>query len=176
MPRNLVLIPRSESRLSGTTRIDSGYAKGYTPEEMRRWAEDAERLRKTSPADIERWCSTPPEQLTPEQQRLTRVHKELYTEHQRGIHGCLRDDGTVELDGGRHRAAYMAERGEAVPVWVWSDDSRKLDAFQADCARELGREDPERAALQLREAQCEQARRPLQRRREDDNRGDGRER
>ncbi len=128
---------RPSSRLEGSTTIEPGYAKSYTPDEMRMWADDLDRYIRAPPAEVERWRATATTELTPEQRRVLAVHDKFYTEAALGIKGSLRDDGKVELDGGRHRAGYLLERDvDPIPVWVSARDEQQLDAFEAQCARE----------------------------------------
>lgn len=137
MPRELIHVTRSASRLTDTTTIEPGYPKPYSAEEMRTWADDLDRLHKTSAADLERWQSMPAEQLAAEQRRTLAVRDNLMTDHERGICGSLGPDGRIELDKGRHRAGYMIERGvDPIPVWVSAPDQRQLDALRAQCERE----------------------------------------
>jgi hypothetical protein len=147
MARRCILIPRPDTRLRGSTTIEPGYPKPYTPEQMREWADDLDRYNRTPPADRDRWRALADDQLTPDQRRVVAVHDTYFTEASRGIKGSLRDDGTVELDGGRHRAGYMLERDvDPIPVWVSAPDERQLDAFEAQCNRELPRARNEAAA------------------------------
>jgi hypothetical protein len=122
---------------------------------MRRWAEDLDRLHKTPPEELARLQALPREDLTPEQSGLLLAHDKHFVEAERGIHGSLRPDNTVELDGGRHRAGYILESGtEPIPVWVSAPDEARLDAFEAVCERETGmrsRGRPAREEPQLRD-------------------------
>jgi hypothetical protein len=139
MPRQVIRIPLS--RLDGATPIGPGYTKQYTPEQMRMWADDLDRLNRTPPQELERWRATPPEQLSPEQRRVLAVHATYYGDNGDRLKGSIRDDGVVELDNGRHRLAYMRERGvESAPVWVSAADQRELDRLSADCDREVTRQ------------------------------------
>jgi hypothetical protein len=138
MPRKLILVPRPRSRVIGATTIELGYTKGYTPDEMRMWADDLDRSNRTASADLERWRATPPDRLSNEQRRVLAVRDKCLGDWEGGINGSLRPDQKVELDGGRHRAGYMLERGvDPVPVWVWAREQRDLDTFSAQCDREL---------------------------------------
>lgn len=101
------------------------------------WADDLDRLYRTSPEDLNRWKEMPANQLSQEQRRTLAVRDKYFIQPELGIKGSLRDDGKVELDGGRHRAGYLLERGvDPVPVWVSAPDQRQLDALEAQCARE----------------------------------------
>src|SRR3954451_22768483 len=127
MPRQLILVTQPRSRLAGATTIDPGYPRNYTPDDMRMWAEDLERLYATSPSDLARWRSLAPDHLTLEQRRTLVVQDKYFTEPERGINGSLRDERTVDLDRGRHRAGYLLERGiDPIPVWVSAPDQRQL--------------------------------------------------
>jgi hypothetical protein len=151
MPRELILVTDPRSRLDGSTLIEPGYPRDYTPAEMRTWAEDLERLYRTPPEEVERWRSLPPEALAPEQQRALTAHDKYFVEPDRGIKGSLREDGTVELAGGRHRAGYLLERGTSpIPVWVTAPDQRQLDEFRQRCEVEPPRQrsTPERQPLE----------------------------
>ena len=120
------------------TLIEPGYPRDYTPEQMRTWADDLQRLHRTSAAELDAWRATAPEQLTPEQRRTLAVRNHYFTEPSRGIVGSLLPDGRVQIDQGRHRAGYLIERGvDPVPVWVSHADPRVLDAFGSACAREI---------------------------------------
>lgn len=137
MPRRLIFITQPRSRLTETTTIEPGYSKGYSPDEMRMWAEDLDRYNRTPPADVEHWRSMAAHQLSPEQRRTLAVHDKYFVEAASGIRGSLRADQKVELDGGRHRAGYLLEQGvDPVPVWVWAGDQRQLEALEAQCAQE----------------------------------------
>ena len=140
MPRELIHVTRSASRLTGQTRLEPGYPKDYTAEQMRMWADDMDRLNRTSPAELSRLQALAPDQRSPEEQRMLVVHDTYLTDNTYAIKGSLRPDGKVELDGGRHRAAYMVERGvDPVPVWVWAPDQRQLDDLRAQCDGERRR-------------------------------------
>ncbi|MDX6720558.1 MAG: hypothetical protein QOJ63_2812 [Solirubrobacteraceae bacterium] len=147
MPRELILVTRSAERLTGATRIEPGYPRDYTADDMRMWADDMGRLNRVSPAELRDLRASRPDQLSSEQQRMLAVHDRCMTNAQDGIKGSLGRDGRIELDGGRHRAAYMIERGvDPVPVWVWAPEQRQLDDLRARCegervqVREPGRE------------------------------------
>jgi hypothetical protein len=150
MPRQLIRVPFPRDRLVDAQFIEPTYPKDFTPAQMREWADDLERLNRTPPAELERWHAAPPEQLSPEQQRALKAHRTYFGDAEERIKGVLRDDGTVELENGRHRVAYMQERGvESVPVWVWAADQRELDRFAAQCERDLPPQ-PERKAREPR--------------------------
>ena len=134
MPRALVLIPDPERLLTGTTQIGAGYPRSYTPEEMRRWARDLERLLRTSRAERAVLLRTTREELSPDAGALRAVYDNCFGEPDRGVKGELQADGRVELSGGRHRAAYMVERGTyPVPVWVSCRESEHLERFRDTC-------------------------------------------
>lgn len=139
MPRQLIRVPLS--RLDGATPIGPGYPKCWTPEQMRGWADDLDRLNRTTPEELERWRRVEPETLSPEQRRLLEVHAKYYGDTVDRLKGSLREDGTVGLDNGGHRLAYVQERGvESAPVWVSAADQRELDRLSADCEREVTRQ------------------------------------
>lgn len=122
----------------GAVKIDNSYPRSYSETEMRQWAQDLKSTYRSHPDDIERWSTLDTSALSAEQRRLVKAHRALFTDPERGIKGSLRDDGLVELDGGRHRAAYMVEQGvEAVPVWVTAPDAESLTCFADSCAREI---------------------------------------
>jgi hypothetical protein len=162
MPRQLIRIPFPRDRLVGAHAIEPTYPKEYTPEQMREWADDLDRLNRTAPEELEGWRRMPPEQLTLEQRRVLTAHATYYGDSEARIKGSLRDDGTVELDNGLHRVAYMQERGvESIPVWVSAADQRRLDQFTAQCERDLARQPvreaaPDRVAQPDREAPPEE--------------------
>jgi hypothetical protein len=136
----LINVPLPRERLVGAVPIDAAYPKDYTPEQMRGWADDLERLNRTAPAELERWRRRPPEQLTAEQQRVLTAFATYCGESEARLKGALREDGTVDLENGRHRVRYMQERGvDPVPVWVWAADQRQLDRLSAQCEQELAR-------------------------------------
>jgi hypothetical protein len=144
--RQLVLIPRPRERLVGARGIEPGYPRDYTPEQMRQWAGDLDRLNRTAPEELERWQRTAPEQLTPEQQRSLVAYTKYYGDSDARLTGSLLPDGTVDLTNGHHRVAYLQEQGvEPVPVWVAATDQRELDRFTAECERELARQSPREA-------------------------------
>lgn len=161
--RKLVLIPNPDRIISGATRIDPTYPRGYTPEQMRGWADDLERLYQTPPAEISKWRGTAPDQLTPEARRLLAVHDKFLVEADRGICGDLGSDGRVELSKGHHRAAYMLERGtDPIPVWVTCRDSQQLERFSNDCDSQLARKlEPTRKTAQRGESERELGRTAL---------------
>jgi hypothetical protein len=128
MARRLILIDEPRRVLDGATPIEPGYPRDYSPDEMRSWATDLERYYRTPVEDLARWRAAPPESLAPEQQRVVAVYDKFFVASERGIKGTLREDGKVELRGGRHRAAYLMERGTTpIPVWVTARDERQLD-------------------------------------------------
>lgn len=129
MARRLILL--DPSRLDGVTPIEPGYPRDYTAQDMRTWAADLERYFRTPAADLARWRAAPPETLAPEQRGVVRAYDAYFVAPERGIKGSLREDGKVELDGGRHRAAYLTERGTPIPVWVSARDERQLDALSS---------------------------------------------
>ena len=51
----------------------------------------------------------------PEQRGVVRAYNAYFVAPERGIKGSLREDGKVELDGGRHRAAYLSGARDADP-------------------------------------------------------------
>ncbi len=137
MPRQLIPITRARARLVGDTRIEPGYSKDFSAAQMRGWAADLDRLQRLPPAEVDRLRATPPDRLIPEEQRLRVAYDKFLAEPDRGIKGTLRDDGTVELQGGRHRTAYLLEQGvEPVPVWVTAADETKLGRLRAECERD----------------------------------------
>jgi hypothetical protein len=141
MARRLVLIPYPSERVVGATRIEPGYPRQYTPDEMRGWANDLKRSYATSPDELQRLGSAPPQLLTDEQRRILDVHNHLFNDASTGIKGSLRPDGRVELDGGRHRAGYLLEQGiNPMPVWVSAPDQRQLDDFTSRCQEDLARQ------------------------------------
>lgn len=128
MARRLILIDEPRRVLDGATPIEPGYPRDYTADDMRAWAADLERYYRTPAEDLARWHAAPRESLTPDQQRVVRTFAQFFEAPDRGIKGSLRDDGTVELIGGRHRAAYLMEQGvRPIPVWVTARDERQLD-------------------------------------------------
>jgi hypothetical protein len=138
MARRLVLIPYPSERVVGATRIEPGYPRQYTPDEMRAWANDLKQSYATSPDELQRLGSAPPQLLTDEQRRILDVHNHLFNDASTGIKGSLRPDGRVELDGGRHRAGYLLEQGiNPMPVWVSAPDQRQLDDFTSRCQGDL---------------------------------------
>ena len=157
--RKLIVIPEAPSRIEGAVRIDASYPRMYTEAEMRQWAVDTERLLNTPPAAIERLRTMGRDRLTPEERVVARVYDEYFVDPSRGIKGSLRDDGVVELDGGRHRAAYLIERGVDVPVWVSTPDQGRLDAYANRCARDRAAREAGRGG----DARIEESRRPLDR-------------
>lgn len=140
MPKALVLIPRADSVLSGAEHIRPGYPKSYTATDMRSWAADLDRLYQTPADDLARWRSTPTNQLTRQQRGVVDAYDHYFLDPSDGIKGDLRDDGRVELWGGRHRAAYLAEHGiDPVPVWVSHSDAKRLSEFQTRCHDDVDR-------------------------------------
>lgn len=133
MSRRLLFFSPSDERLEGACRIDGTYPRGYTEEDMRRWAKDLDRVLALSPEERARLRATKLESLTPDEQALRCAQAHHLDDPSRGIKGSLRPDGKIELDGGRHRAAYAQERGvAALPVWV-SGGVRELDALERKC-------------------------------------------
>lgn len=135
MPRRLVLIPLPFP-LDGMERIDAGYPRPYTERDMRGWAADVDRALVTDQDVISRLERLPREERAADEQRLLDARRHFLTEPALGVRGTLRPDGAVEIDGGRHRASYIAEQGTLLPVWVSSDDARRLDGFAARCERD----------------------------------------
>jgi hypothetical protein len=152
-PRTLILLP-DPAFVSGTTPIQPGYTKQHSPVEMRTWAADLETLYRTIEGDrslppgqtrIERVRATPREHLSPHAQRLKDLDRHLFgTDATERIEGTLGDDGRVEVDGGRHRAHYILERGGTpVPVWVTHPDAQALRTYRDACHAEVARRRPE---------------------------------
>jgi hypothetical protein len=132
MPRELILVPGS--LVGGAMPIGPGYQKAHTPADMRRWAADLDRHYRLAELGVR--GSRPPE--------IDRVDRALFDpQHGDRIRGDLLPDGRVVLANGRHRAYYIAERGDTpVPVWVSAPDQRDLDAFAVRCDRTIGRDRP----------------------------------
>jgi hypothetical protein len=131
LARALVLIPNPDRLLIGATQIGDGYPRSYTPEQMRTWARDLEHLFRTSRAERDALLRGTREDLSPDAAALRAVYENYFLEPDRGIKGELQADGRVELFGGRHRAAYMVERGtHPVPVWVSCPDPEHLARFR----------------------------------------------
>ena len=144
MAQQLVLVPHPSSKLLGAQTIGPGYSKPYTPDEMRAWAEDLDRLYRTSSVELARWRSLPRDQRPDEAHRILAVHDKYFVEAERGIKGDLAGDGRIELYGGTHRAGYLLERGiDPVPVWVSDQDPERLAAFRKQCHDEVNRGRPE---------------------------------
>jgi hypothetical protein len=137
MARRLIVIARPARRVVGATPIGPDYPRSYSASKMRRWAADLERLAAMSADELARLQALAPEDLTLEQRGVVDAHAAYFLDPSRGIKGDLRDDGVIELSGGRHRAAYIAERGEPMPVWVSCPDEHRLDDYAARCEREL---------------------------------------
>lgn len=153
MPRALVLVPQAGARLAGAAPIGPDYPRSYTPAEMRGWADDLARLYQTSSRELSEWRALPPSRLSREQRGVLAAQDGYFGDAGRAIKGSLRGDGRVDLDGGRHRVAYLLERGvDPVPVWVTSSDARALERFEADCHNELARARPARRAIEEHEA------------------------
>jgi hypothetical protein len=132
MPRELILVPGD--LVGGATPIAPGYQKGYTPAHMRQWAADLDQHYRMS----EHGANVP---RTPE---LAHVDRTLFdpTNGDR-IRGDLLPSGRVELTIGRHRAHYIAERGDTpIPIWVSSPDQRELDSFAQRCDQGFARQRP----------------------------------
>jgi len=151
MQRELILVP--SAFVGGATPIGPGYPKGYTPTHMRQWAADLDQHYRISEqgTNVSR---------TPE---LVRVDRALFDPASGDrIRGDLLPDGRVALANGRHRAHYIAERGDTpIPVWVSHPDQRELDAFARRCDAILAQQrpalvnrphDPGRTAPQVRPA------------------------
>lgn len=135
MPRQLILIP-PDVQLAGAQPVGPGYAKPYTAQQMRGWSNDAALLRRIEDEDraqppeqrrLHRWLASPPEQLDPPVRRLVETHRQLMDGDAHGIRGDLLPDGTIDLQEGKHRAHYLREAGQPVPVWVEARDQRELD-------------------------------------------------
>ena len=145
MPRQLVRIPIT--RLTGAHRIEPGYPKSYTPEQMRAWADDLNRLNHTSPEELQRLRTAPLDLLNDEQRARVAAYNMYYGDGESRLKGSLRDDGSVELENGSHRVAYMEDRSvDSVPVWVWANDTNRLERFRAECEAEREASPNERSA------------------------------
>lgn len=135
MPRALVFVPAQSGMLVGSTPIGPGYPRSHRPDDMRQWANGLERLYR----DIEARGDGSAAGRTAQD-----AHRHFLSEPAAGIKGSLRDDGRVVLDGGRHRAHYLLERGtDPVPVWVSARDSDALARFQGDCHAVVDRYRPD---------------------------------
>lgn len=124
---------------------------------MRRWADAYARLQRIPADELASWRARSNSDLSPDQRDLLASDKKLRGAPDDGIKGSLRDDRLVELDGGRHRAAYLMERGiDPLPVWVTAPGERQLDRFEADCNRESLRGN--RGSRPMREEDSDRAR------------------
>jgi hypothetical protein len=149
MPRSLVLVPPFPQLFAGTTPVGPGYPRTYTPQEMRAWAVGAERLDRVMDADrslpagqrrLDRWLATPRDQLPADARAAVDAFRKLHADPGAGIRGTLRSDGKVELEGGRHRAHYLVERGASpVPVWVDCPDAARLEHYRRQCDAHVAR-------------------------------------
>jgi hypothetical protein len=155
MPRQLIMIP-PDVRLAGARPVAPGYPKPYTAQQMRGWSNDAALLRQIEEEDrgqppqqrrLHRWLASPPERLDPTARRLVEAHRKLIEDDAHGIRGDLLPDGTIDLEDGKHRAYYLRESGQPVPVWVRARDQRQLDALATLSRVQLaqGRTRPEAA-------------------------------
>jgi hypothetical protein len=151
--RALVLVPPSLPLLQGSSAIGSSYPRTYRDADMRAWADDLATLyrvveedRSLPPKDrrLERWLATPRDLLPDANARaVVDVHRQLMGDPASGIKGSLRSDGRIELDGGRHRAHYILERGDTpVPVWVSASDPVRLEQLRHACHSEIDRRRP----------------------------------
>lgn len=132
MPRQLVRVPLA--RLDGAHRIELGYPKSYTLEQMRAWADDLDRLNQTPPEALEGLWNTSLDQLNDEQRARLAAYNMYYGDGEGRIKGSLLDGDRVELENGSHRVAYMKERSvDSVPVWVWASDARQLEQLRMSC-------------------------------------------
>ena len=153
MAGSLVLVPASRGAVAGATPVGPGYPRSCTPQEMRRWSADLDRLYRVVEADralpagqrrLDAWLATPRDQLTPDARGVVDAHRTFIADPSTGLKGSLRDDGVVELAGGRHRAHYLMERGtDPLPVWVTSSDAARLEAFRKDCHASVARTRPD---------------------------------
>lgn len=132
MPRRLVLVPLPFP-LVGPERIDGCYPRSYSEADMRGWAMDLDRALAASNAEIARLDDLPSEMRSVEEQRMLQARRHFLRDPVLGVRGTLRDDGAIEIDAGRHRAAYVAERGSVLPVWVSCSRTRRLEEFAARC-------------------------------------------
>ncbi len=141
MAGRLILVPPSRTLMPDAEPIGPGYPRDYTPEDMRRWADDLAHLYRVAEADG---------RMPADDRRVVETRDKLMTEAHRGIKGSLRDDGTIDLTGGRHRAHYIIERGtDPVPVWVTARDPAALERFSEDCRTSLQRSRPDLARSSL---------------------------
>lgn len=131
MSARCLIFVSDPNRLSGLAPIEPGYPKPYSARDMRGWAGDLQRVYRLSPAERERLQATPPERLTPDERRLRQADQRYLRDFSDGVKGHLGRDGRVELEGGRHRAAYMVEQDIGpVPVWVSCEDPQRLQEFR----------------------------------------------
>lgn len=143
MARSLILVPAF--RMVGATAIDERYPRSYTPDDMRRWAADLHRALAVDPTELDAWRALSPDERSPEQAGAVQAHDRFLGDPADGIKGSLREDGRVDLDGGRHRAHYIADRADAlVPIWVSAPSARSLDDFAADCRSHTALDAPSR--------------------------------
>ena len=159
MAGKLILVPPSRALLPDAEPIGAGYPRDYTPDEMRRWADDLDQLYKVAEEDrslppgerrLDRWAAADRSQLPDDARRVMDAHDKFLADSGPGIKGALREDGTVELYGGKHRAHYIMERGgEPVPVWVSSRDPAALERFEEGSRVALESSRPELAQTDL---------------------------
>ena len=144
MPRELILIPPKQTVFRNAEPIGQGYPRQntYTQQQMREWAQDASEVEQITREDrnlpggkrrMDLLLAKPAAQLSAHERRLLQAHDHLYSSRGDAIRGDLLADGRVDLEGGKHRAHYLLERGTPVPVWVSARDQAQLDRFRSLC-------------------------------------------
>lgn len=128
MSRRLIFLAPDDPRLEGATRIEPGYPRDYTEEQMRGWLRDLDAVLDLPPREQERLRQADPAMLTDRERALRTAQSKFLDNPEHGIKGDLRPDGVVELEGGRHRTAYARDEGlTAIPVWVSGSDRELAD-------------------------------------------------
>ena len=153
MPEKLILVPPSRWILNDAQEIDPRtYPKQNTPADMLAWADDLARVHRVIEEDSglppgqrrsDRWRATDRSRLPPDVRRLVVAHDKFYVDHAEAIRGSLRADGSLDLANGRHRAHYLIQRNEPVPVFVAARDPGELQRFDDACRAGLDRTRPE---------------------------------
>ena len=138
MNRVLICVPTGppdrEQLLEGAVPLDAGYPKSFVAADFRSWAQDVDRIHALMASDP---TGQRLEQALRVDPSLRHTCSRLFGDPTDGIKGELNSAGgqqRVMLDGGRHRAYYLMERGWAsTPVWVRADDAGALEVFRSQC-------------------------------------------
>jgi hypothetical protein len=144
------MLPVPVTWLDGSTPIERGYPKPYTPDQMREWMRQVAAINRCLAEDrhlpveqrrLERYQTSPADA---EERALGETYRTLFRDDgPNAIRASLDASGRLEIDQGRHRVHYAREQGAAVlPVWVSTPTAADATRLAARCRAATDRVDP----------------------------------